>query len=123
MTTPSQRHPFLDDLDADVELVSSVLRQPVRGRDAVLQIVKAGARQYATQTPTALDSVGEHSYFAYDVTLHDGQHGAGLVAIRRNAGARVVALHIAFSPLDVVLSVAAGVRADLAGTFDAGLFL
>jgi len=123
MTTQTQRHPFLDDLADDVVLTSSVLRRQVQGRDAVLKVVKAGASQYAKQTPTFLGDVGERTYFEYAVTLHDGLQGSGLVSIRRDAQRKVISLEIAFSPLDVVLSVAAGAREQLAGEFDAGLFL
>lgn len=33
--TQDERHPFLDDLTADAELISSVLRGPVTGRDDI----------------------------------------------------------------------------------------
>jgi hypothetical protein len=34
-----QRHPFLDDLTTDAELISSVLRGPVVGRDEIRLVV------------------------------------------------------------------------------------
>ncbi|AJK50648.1 hypothetical protein [Burkholderia plantarii] len=123
MNESSSRHPFLDDLADDVVLESSVLRQAVRGRDVVLRIVKAGAAQYATQRPRFLGHVGERSYFEYDVRLQDGKPAAGLVSIVRNADARVTTLHIAFSPLDAVLSLAAGLRDRLAPELDERWFL
>jgi hypothetical protein len=123
MTTQAQRHPFLDDLADDVVLTTSILRSQVRGRDAVLKVVRSGASQYARQTPTFLGDVGDRTYFEYALTLHDGAEGAGLVAIRRNAERKVIGLEIAFSPLGVLLSMAAGARVKLAGEFDAGLFL
>lgn len=122
-TTNPPRHPFLDDLADDVVLVSSVLRQPVRGRATVLKVVKAGAAQYARQSAKFLDTVDHRSYFDYDITLHDGQQGSGLVAIHRDPAGKVVTLHIAFSPLPAVWSIAAGVRDALAGELDAALFL
>ena len=36
-----ERHPFLDDLTADAELVSSPLRGPLIGRDEIRLAVKA----------------------------------------------------------------------------------
>lgn len=123
MTTNTQRHPFLDDLTDDVVLVSSVLRRQVTGRDAVLKVVKAGAAQYAKQTPVFLGDLGDRTYFEYAVTLHDGLEGSGLVSIRRNAERKVIGLEIAFSPLAVVVSVAAGARDQLAGEFGADFFL
>lgn len=123
MTTQPQRHPFIDDLAEDVVLTSSVLRHQVAGRANVLKVVKAGATQYAKQTPTFLGDVGDRSYFEYVVTLNDGLEGSGLVAIRRNAQRQVISLEIAFSPLAVVLSVAAGARDQLAADLGASLFL
>lgn len=119
MTSNAQRHPFLDDLADDVVLVSSVLARPVRGRDAVARAVAAGARQYASQTPVALEHAGARSYVEYEVTLHDGQRGEGMVSIRRGADGKVTGLHIAFSPLGVVRSIAEGVHAELAAQGDA----
>jgi hypothetical protein len=120
MTNNPQRHPFLDDLADDVELVSSILYLPVRGRAAVLEVVKAGARQYASQTPRSLDHAGERSYFEYDYTLKNGMRGVGLVSIRRGEAGKVTALNIAFSPLDAVTALAAAVRAELGDNVDAG---
>ena len=121
--TQTQRHPFLDDLTENVVLSSSILRRQVKGRDKVLQVVKAGASQYAAQKPSFLGDVGERTYFEYDITLHDGSQGTGLVSIRRNAEREVVGLEVCFSPLSVVLAMAAGVREHLAHAFDSELFL
>jgi len=123
MTTQPQRHPFLDDLADDVVLISSVLRRQVAGRDAVLKVVKSGASQYAKQSPTFLGDVGDRTYFEYDVTLRDGLEGTGLVSIRRDARRKVTGLEIAFSPLAVVLSIAAGARDQLAAELGDDLFL
>jgi len=123
MTTQAQRHPFLDDLADDVVLTSSVLRRQVAGRDTVLKVVKSGASQYAKQAPTFLGDVGDRTYFEYAVTLHDGLEGSGLVSIRRDAQRKVIGLEIAFSPLAVVLSVAAGARDQLAAELGHDLFL
>lgn len=123
MAEPAMRHPFIDDLGADVVLVSSVLRRSVQGRDLVLKVVKAGAGQYLTQMPRFLGSIGERSYFEYDVTLADNLQAAGLVSILRNATGEVTHLHIAFSPLGSVLAIAAGAKERLTGELDAELFL
>ena len=42
--TQDERHPFLDDLTTDAELVSSVLRGPVTGRDEIRLAVNAVGR-------------------------------------------------------------------------------
>ncbi|GAB7538241.1 hypothetical protein [Burkholderia sp. 3C] len=118
-----KRHPFLDDLDEDVVLISSVLRCPVRGRETVTRIVKAGAAHYASQTPRFLGAVGERSYFEYDARLVDGVAASGLVSMLRDAHGRVTQLHIAFSPLDAVLSMASGMRDRLGAECDAAWFL
>ncbi|WP_431258525.1 hypothetical protein ACQ86G_29195 [Roseateles chitinivorans] len=121
--TEAKRHPFLDDLAEDVILTSSILRGSVKGRRDVLKVVKAGAAQYAQQTPIVLGDVGDRSYFEYAVTLKDGTSGTGLVSIRRDGRRQVTSLEICFSPLQVVLSMAQGTRDLLADEFDVGLFV
>lgn len=123
MSANTKRHPFLDDLAEHVVLISSVLRQPVAGRERVLAVVRAGASQYLSQTPRFLGEIGERSYFEYDVGLKDEVAGAGLVSIVRNAGGEVTSLHIAFSPPEAVLSIAAGVREQLEAELGKEMFL
>ncbi|GGD96928.1 hypothetical protein [Caballeronia grimmiae] len=116
-------HPFLDDLEENVVLISSVLRCPVHGRETVARVVKAGACHYASQTPRFLGAAGERSYFEYDAQLVDGVAASGLVSMVRNAHGRVTHLHIAFSPLDAVLSMANGLREQLGAECDPAWFL
>ena len=123
MVEPVPRHPFIEDLADDVVLVSSVLRRTVHGRDLVLKVVKAGASQYAAQKPRFLGSLGERSYFEYDVDLVGGSDAVGLVSILRDGDGTVTHLNIAFSPLGSVLSIAAGVRDELSAELGADLFL
>jgi hypothetical protein len=104
MTTP-QRHPFLDDLAEDVILVSTILTEPVAGRDEVVRIVKAGASLYRRQTPVFLGDVDGRGFFEYEVELTDGRLANGLVAMVRNDVGQVMRLHITFSPLASVLSI------------------
>lgn len=123
MTEQTKRHPFIDDLGETVVLESSILRRPVTGKELVLKVVKAGAGQYAAQKPRFLETVGERSFFEYDIDLVDGTAAVGLVSIRRDASGAVTHLHIAFSPLGAVLSMAAGVRDTLAAELGADLFV
>ena len=122
MTTP-QRHPFLDDLADDVLLTSSVLRGTVAGRDRVTRLVKAGGILYRRQMPTFLSNVEDHGLFEYDIELDNGVLASGLVSFRRNETGAVSHLHIAFSPLGAVLSIAAALRDQLAGDLGEDLFL
>jgi len=123
MQDKAKRHPFLDDLHEDVILVTSVLNRPVRGKTEVLKVVKAGAQQYASQTARLLDHVGQRSFFEYDATLTDGQVARGLVSIERNASGKVTELHIAFSPLAAVYSLADSVKQILRDEIDPGFFV
>jgi hypothetical protein len=122
MTTP-ERHPFLDDLAEDVLLTSSVLRSPVAGRDRVARIVKAGGSLYRRQTPTFFGTVEGHGLFDYDIELEGGVPAFGLVSFWRDDAGEVTHLHIAFSPLGAVLSIAEGLRDRLADDLGTELFL
>lgn len=123
MTDHAKPHPFIDDLSEAVVLESSILRRPVTGRELVLKVVKAGASQYVSQKPRFLQSADGRSCFEYDVDLAEGAAAVGLVSILRDASGAVTHLHIAFSPLGAVLSMAAGVRDTLAAELGSDLFL
>ena len=123
MTLPTQRHLFLDDLADNVTLVSSILRQPVAGRSAVRQVVKAAASLYLQQSPRFLGTVDGRTFFEYDVALAGGAIASGLVSIERNDNNEVSELHIAFSPLGAVLALAAGVQGLLSAEFAPALFI
>src|SRR5262249_17941550 len=70
--TEDERHPFLDDLTADAELISSVLRGPVIGRDEIRLAVDAVGTFYASQTPVFLETVGSRLFLEYEAVLTSG---------------------------------------------------
>ncbi len=123
MTTSQPRHPFLDDLAENVLLTSTVLRSPVAGRDRVIRIVKAGEGLYRRQTQTFPGALEDRGLFEYEVELEGGDPAFGLVSFRRDDAGSVTHLHIAFSPLGAVLSIAAALRDQLAEDLGAELFL
>ncbi|WP_343614433.1 hypothetical protein [Novosphingobium sp.] len=123
MTQNTQRHPFLDDLNEDVTLVSSVLRGELTGRDQVLKVVKAAGGLYRSQTPTFLGHADDRMFFQYEADLGNGLTASGMVSIIRDDNGGVSRLHIAFSPLGAVLSIAEGLKATVSDDLDADLFL
>jgi hypothetical protein len=123
MTADPHRHPFLDDLAEHVLLTSSVLRGPVSGRERVTRLVKAGGSLYRRQVPSFLGTVGDQGLFEYDIELDDGVPASGLATFRRNAAGAVTHLHVAFSPLGAVLTIAGALRDQLSEELGADLFL
>ena len=93
------------------------------GRDRVTRIVKAGGSLYRRQTPNFLGMLEDRSLFEYEVELKDGESALGLVSFRKDDAGLVTHLHIAFSPLGAVLSIAAALRDQLADELGAELFL
>ncbi len=69
----NERHPFLDDLTADAELTSSVLRGTVTGRDEIRLAVNSVGTFYASQTPTFLEVVGSRLFLEYEAVLTIGE--------------------------------------------------
>jgi hypothetical protein len=53
-----QHHPFLDDLTVDAELISSVLRGPVIGRDEIRLAVDASAPSTPRSHPRSFRLLG-----------------------------------------------------------------
>ncbi len=118
------RHPFLEDLAADVVLTTNVLKRPVTGRDKVLRIVKAGSAIYASQKATYLKRFDDQrSLFEYDADLVGGRVVHGIVVIDWHDDGTVSHLNIGFSPLSGALSFAVKLGEQLHGDFEEGLFL
>ena len=118
-----ERHPFLDDLTADAELVSSLLRGPVIGRDEIRLAVNAVGSFYASQTPTFIQSVGSRLFLEYEAHLTNGDRLSAVVVIDHNPDGSVPRVSVRMSPLGAVLSLAAHLRETLSNRLPEHLFL
>ncbi|MFC0400678.1 hypothetical protein [Paraburkholderia rhizosphaerae] len=117
-----ERHPFLDDLTADAELVSTVLRGPVTGRDEIRLVVNAVGAFYASQTPTFVETVGSRLILEYEAVLTSGENLSAAVVIDHNADGSVPRVSVRMSPLGAVLTLAAQLRQVLSKQFPENLF-
>ncbi|MBE1710830.1 MULTISPECIES: hypothetical protein [Mesorhizobium] len=118
-----QRHPFLDDLTVDAELISSVLREPVVGRDDIRLAVDAVGTFYASQTPMYLQTVGSRLFLEYEAVLTSGELLSAVVVVDHNPDGSVPRVSVRMSPLGSVLSLASSLRATLSTRLPASLFL
>lgn len=118
-----ERHLFLDDLTADAELVSSVLRGPVIGRDEIRVAVDAVGTFYALQTPTFVQTNGSRLVLEYEAVLTNGENLSAVVVVDRNADGSVPRVSVRMSPLGAVLTLAAHLRETLSKQFPESLFL
>jgi hypothetical protein len=118
-----ERHPFLDDLTADAELVSSVLRGPVIGRDQIRLAVNAVGSFYASQTPTYLQTVGSRLFLEYEAVLTSGEKLTAVAVIDHASDGSVPRVSVRMSPLTAVLSLATHLREALSGQVPEELFL
>ncbi|RAX41293.1 hypothetical protein [Rhizobium tropici] len=118
-----ERHPFLDDLTADAELTSSVLRGPVIGRDEIKLAVNTVGTFYASQDPTFLETVGARLFLEYEAVLTSGERLNATVVVDRNWDGSVPRVSVRMSPLGAVLSLAANLREALSGQLPEDLFL
>ena len=118
-----QRHPFLDDLTVDAELVSSVLREPVVGRDDIRLAVDTVGTFYASQTPVFLQTVGSRLFLEYEAVLTSGERLSAAVVVDHNPDGSVPRVSVRMSPLGSVLSLASSLRATLSTRLPASLFL
>ena len=117
------RHPFLDDLTPDAVLVSSVLRAPVTGRDAIRVAVDAVGSFYASQTPTFIQTVGSRLFLEYEAVLTSGENLSAVVVVDHNADGAVPRVSVRMSPLGAVLSLAAHLRQTLSQQLPSNLFV
>ena len=121
--TEDNRHPFLDDLSADAELISSVLRGPVTGRDKIRLVVNAVGTLYASQAPTFLQAVGPRLLLEYEAILKSGESLSAAVVVERNPDGSVPHVSVRMSPLGAVLSLATHLRESLSKQLPESLFL
>ena len=121
--TQGERHPFLDDLTADAELVSSPLRGPVIGRDEIRLAVNAVGSFYVSQTPTFLESVGSRLFLEYEAVLTNEEKLSAVVVVDHNPDGSVPRVSVRMSPLGSVLSLAAHLRETLSKRLPERLFL
>jgi len=121
--TQDQRHPFLDDLTIDAELISSVLRGSVIGRDEIKLAVNAVGTFYASQNPTFLETGGSRLFLEYEAVLTSGESLNAVVVVDRNPDGSVPRVSVRMSPLGAVLSLAANLREALSDQLPENLFL
>jgi hypothetical protein len=119
----NQRHPFLDDLTVDAELISSVLREPVVGRDDIRLAVDTVGTFYASQTPAFLQTVGSRLFLEYEAVLTSGEHLRAVVVVDHNPDGSVPRVSVRMSPLGSVLSLASSLRDTLSTRLPTSLFL
>ncbi len=120
--TPA-RHPFLDDLTLDAELVSTVLRKPISGRENIKRVVEAVGSFYKSQTPISFDSAGTRGLLQYEAVLGNGLIIHGTAVIEHNPDGSVPQVSVTFSPLGAALSLAGRLGALLDKDLGVGLFL
>ena len=117
------RHPFLDDLTADAELVSSVLRAPVIGRDEIRLAVDAVGAFNVSQTPTFVQAVGSRLFLEYEAVLTSGETLSAVAVADRNADGSVSRVSVRMSPLGAVLTLATHLRELLSKQLPEHVFL
>ena len=121
--THQERHPFLDDLANDAELISSVLRGPVVGRDEIRRVVDAVGTFYAKQTPTFMEIVGSRTLLEYEAILTSGERLNAAVIINRDPDGSIPRVSVRMAPVDTVVSVAGHLKSALSGQLPEQLFL
>jgi hypothetical protein len=120
--TPA-RHPFLDDLTLDAELLSTVLRKPISGRENIKRVVEAVGSFYKSQTPISFDSAGTRGFLQYEAVLGNGLIIHGTAVIEHNPDGSVPRVSVTFSPLGAALSLAGRLGGLLDKDLGEGLFL
>ncbi|AYG68691.1 MULTISPECIES: hypothetical protein [unclassified Rhizobium] len=123
MAYEHERHPFLDDLTADAELTSSVIRGPVIGREEIKLTVNTVGTFYASQSPAFLETVGSRLFLEYQAELTSGEKLTATVVVDRNPDGSVPRVSVRMSPLGSVMALSAHLRGALSGKLPEDLFL
>ena len=118
-----ERHPFLDDLTADAELASTLMRRAVKGRENIKKLIAAVGSLYKSQTPTFFGSFEHRSLLQYDAVLGNGKTLHGVAVIERNPDGSVPRVSVTFSPIDAAMSLAARLGSMLEEDLGPDIFL
>ena len=118
-----ERHPFLDDLTEDAELISSVLRGPVVGRADIRRVVDAVGSCYVEQTPTFLGTFGSNTLLEYRARLISGERVEASVVIDHNPDGSIPHVSVRMSSVDAIVALAAHLKSALSGSMPEELFL
>ncbi|MFK0167131.1 hypothetical protein [Rhizobium sp. NPDC090279] len=121
--THEERHPFLDDLSEDAELISSVLRGPVVGRETIRTVVDAVGTFYVEQNPTFIGTVGSRTLLEYEAKLASGERLNAVAVIDRDPDGAVPRVSVRMGPVDAVVTLANSLRTALSGQLPEELFL
>ena len=117
------RHPFLDDLTEDAVLSSTLLRQPVSGRERIKSVIAAVGALYQTQTPRFLGAVENRTLLQYDAVLVDGFAIRGVAVIERDENGNVPRVSVTFEPLDAAMHLSQKLGPVLREDIGDGFFL
>jgi hypothetical protein len=118
-----ERHPFLDDLTENAELISSVLRGPVIGRADIRRVVDAVGSCYVEQTPTFLGTFGSKTLLEYQARLISGERVEASVVIDHNPDGSVPHVSVRMSSVDAIVALAAHLKSALSNSVPSELFL
>ncbi|CAN7746453.1 hypothetical protein [Rhizobium leguminosarum] len=122
-STHQERHPFLDDLTAEAELISSVLRGPVIGREEIRRVVDAVGTFYVEQAPTFMEIVGSRTFLEYEALLTSGERLNAIVIIDRHPDGSIPRVSVRMAPVHAVVSLADHLKGALSGQLPKQLFL
>ncbi|MBW0102546.1 nuclear transport factor 2 family protein [Pseudonocardia sp. KRD-291] len=113
---------FTDTFAPGVVLQASVLRAPVRGADAVSQVMATASDIYTSLVFTHQARNGERTYLEWNATLHDGTEVSGVTRLVADAQGRTLDIAIHHRPLDGALTFSDELGQRLEGRIDRDTF-
>lgn len=102
--------PWLNRLAPDATMISSVLVQPLHGREAIIKMVQAAGGLYEAHTVVFHSQFGDRELLEYDALAFGGMHVHGVLTLTRDAAGDIVDVGIHHGPIDAVNTLSAALR-------------
>jgi hypothetical protein len=112
-SAPTLSPPWLHQLAPDAVLISTVLNRPLKGRDAIINVVQAAGSLYEKHAVVFRGTVADRELLEYDALFLGGTAIHGVVTFSRNAAGEICDVGIHHGPLDAANQLSAALKERL----------
>ncbi len=113
---------WLNHLAPGAIMISSVLRRPLYGREAIVKVVQAAGGLYESHTVVFNAQFADKELLEYDALAFGGLPVHGVLTLTRNTSGEIVNVGIHHGPVDAVNKLSAALKVALEADLGAEYF-
>lgn len=113
---------WLNQLAPNATMISSVLRRPLHGREAIIKVVQAAGGLYEMHTVAFNGQFADRELLEYDALAFGGLPVHGVLTLTRNTSGEIVDVGIHHGPLSAVNRLSAALKGILGADLGAEYF-